>query len=190
MNTQEQQIIIFAGRSGCGKGTQADLLQKNLSGNTLYVGTGAYFRSLIASNNLTGRLYKDSYERGELAPDFLVTGFLTNMFIQQYTGTEHIIFDGVARMKREAELLTEMFAFYQIKKVKVLYLDVSEAWAVDKSAKRHRDDSNGSAVKAKWFEDEVIPMLEYLKNVPVYEFVTINGEQTVEEVHQEIINKL
>lgn len=190
MNTQEQQIIIFAGRSGCGKGTQADLLQKNLSGKTLYVGSGVYFRKIIASENLTGRLYKEAYNRGELAPEFLVTAFLANVFMNEYTGTEHMIFDGVARLMQEAKDLTDMFMFYQIKKVKILFIEVSPEWALDKANKRGRTDDKGADIKAKWFEERVQPVLEYLKSNPLYEFITINGEQTIPEVHQEIISKL
>jgi adenylate kinase len=190
MNTQEQQVIIFVGRSGCGKGTQAELLQKNLSGKTLYVGTGAYFRSVIASENLTGRLYKDAYTRGELAPDFLVTGFLANMFMNQYTGVENLIFDGVARLPQEAVALTEMFDFYQIKKIKILYIDVSPEWTLDKLMKRGRADDKDTAIKTKWFHEQVVPVLEYFKKNPQYEFITINGEQSVADVHQEIISKL
>ncbi len=190
MNTQVQQIIIFVGRSGCGKGTQAELLQKNLPGKSLYVGTGAYFRKMIAGDTLTGKLYKDAYDRGELAPDFMVTAFLSNVFMNEYTGTENMVFDGVARLKHESEALHEMFVFYGIKKVKVIYLNVTSEWAIDKVSRRGRSDDAGMSVKMQWFEEKVLPGFAYFKQNPLYSFIDINGEQSVEEVHQEIINKL
>lgn len=190
MNTIEQQIIIFVGRSGSGKGTQADLLQKNLPGKTLYIGTGAYFRKMIATENLTGRLYKDAYARGELAPDFLVTTYLGNVFLDEYTGTENMLFDGVARLPQEAKALTDMFTFYQLKKVKVVYINVSPEWALDKTAHRGRSDDKGSDVKAKWYEEKVLPVMDYFKQTSLYEFIEVNGEQTIDQVHQEILTKL
>lgn len=104
MNTQENQVVIFVGRSGCGKGTQADLLQEKLKGKVVYVGTGEYFRSMLKGDSLTATLYREAYEKGEVCPNFLITAFLGNTFIEKYTGDENIIFDGVARLQRRQML--------------------------------------------------------------------------------------
>lgn len=190
MNTQEKQVIIFVGRSGCGKGTQAELLKQKLQGNTLYVGTGDYFRSLLTKDTLTASLYKEGYEKGDLAPNFFVTTFLGNVFMEKYTGDEHVLFDGVARLQPEADALTEMLTFYKVKNPKVVYLDVSSEWALDKVSKRGRLDDKGAKHKDEWFESQVKPVIHFLENNSLYTFIHINGEQSIEEVHQEILSKL
>lgn len=190
MNTQENQVVIFVGRSGCGKGTQADLLQEKLKGKVVYVGTGEYFRSMLKGDSLTATLYREAYEKGELAPNFLITAFLGNTFIEKYTGDENIIFDGVARLQPEADALTEMMVFYKVKNPKVIYIDVSSDWALDKAQKRGRADDKGAKTKDQWFEHQVKPVIEFLKHNPVYTFIHINGEQSIEDVHKEIVSKL
>lgn len=192
MNNQEQQVIIFVGRSGCGKGTQADLLYKNLSQTrkVISVATGVHFRELLSHDSLTTRLYKEAYTEGKLAPAFLVATFLGNIFLNEYTGVEHMIFDGVGRLQSEAGALTEMFEFYKIKNPKVIFIDVSSAWGLEKTLKRGRIDDHSAKTKDAWFDTQVVPVIETLKANPLYTFIQINGEQTIEEVHAEILSKL
>ena len=41
-----------------------------------------------------------------------------------------------------------------------------------------------------WFDTDVMPVLEFYKNHKDYEFLDINGDQTIEEVHSEIMSNL
>ena len=41
-----------------------------------------------------------------------------------------------------------------------------------------------------WFDADVKPAIGYLKENPNFNFIHINGEQTVEQVHAEILSKL
>ena len=41
-----------------------------------------------------------------------------------------------------------------------------------------------------WFETDVLPALEMYKNDPRYSFIHVNGNQTIEEVHKELVVKL
>ena len=57
------QTFIFIGRSGCGKGTQAELVQEHLKQidpkrKVLYIQTGAEFREFIKGNSETQKLSK------------------------------------------------------------------------------------------------------------------------------------
>jgi adenylate kinase family enzyme len=42
----------------------------------------------------------------------------------------------------------------------------------------------------EWFEKDILPIIDVYSRDPRYTFVHIKGEQTVEEVHKEILNKL
>jgi adenylate kinase family enzyme len=57
---------------------------------------------------------------------------------------------------------------------------------------RGRLDDSDEEIKKRldWYKANVVPAIEYFKNDPDYKFVSINGEQTIEEVHREIMQKL
>jgi hypothetical protein len=42
----------------------------------------------------------------------------------------------------------------------------------------------------EWFETDVLPTLEVYQHDPRYTVVHINGNQTIEDVHKEILQKL
>jgi adenylate kinase family enzyme len=75
----------------------------------------------------------------------------------------------------------------------VIYLDVSEGWALDKLKSRGRaDDTNKEEMdrKMEWFAEDVMPVLAHYKDDPRYKYIHVNGEQTIEQVHKELVEKL
>src|ERR1035437_6906625 len=70
--TKDPQAYIFIGRSGSGKGTQAELLIRKIEESgvkTLHVETGAFFREFIKRNLYTDVLAKKVVESGGLMPE-------------------------------------------------------------------------------------------------------------------------
>ena len=70
------QTFVFFGQVGSGKGTQVELLRKYLKDNNivsdiLYTSTGVEFRKLVEGGNYTGKIVKESLEKGFLQPNFL-----------------------------------------------------------------------------------------------------------------------
>jgi len=203
MNTNTPQTVIFMGRSGSGKGTQAVLLKEYLEksggAKVLHLETGTLFREFITGDSLTARLATKIYQQGSKNYDFLAIDLIVEYFKKNYSGEESIFIDGAPRSELEAVLLDNLLEFYerfdanQFEKPKVIYVDVSVEWAIDKLQKRGRsDDSEVDKMKTKmeWFESDVMPAIEYLKNNKHFDFIHINGEQTIEEVRQEIMNKI
>jgi len=41
-----------------------------------------------------------------------------------------------------------------------------------------------------WYEKDVIPTMKFFENNHDYRFLKINGEQEIEKVHQDIIEKI
>src|SRR6185436_8764223 len=111
------RTILFIGRSGCGKGTQAKLLleylQKNEPAPEIYLETGKLLRTLADGSSLTSRRTKEMLAGGERMPDFLAIWNWGGVFVNQFTGAEHIIIDGACRSRLEAEALVTAFEFYQ-----------------------------------------------------------------------------
>lgn len=191
-----QTSIIFIGRSGCGKGTQSGLLIdyfKNQNKETLYLSTGNEFRKLIAEgDNFTSRKVDKIYDEGGRHPDFLCITIIGNYFKNNFDPNKNLIMDGGLRSLNEAITVSDVFDFYEIKDAKVFYLDVGHEWSVEKMKNRNRDDDSIEIFEAKkkWFNEEVVPAIEYLEKNPRFQFYKINGEQDIQKVHEDVVSKI
>jgi len=190
------QTFVFIGRSGSGKGTQAKLLKeylskKNPERNQLSLETGALFREFIEGDSYSQELSRKINEAGELQPVFLVVNLWGSCFVSKMQKDIHIILDGTPRKAREVPILTSAFKFYEREKPTVLYIDVSRGWARERLTSRGRGDDNKEEIKSRldWFETNVKGAIEKFKEDDYYTVLNINGEQTIEEVHKELIDK-
>lgn len=190
--------IIFIGRSGCGKGTQADLLKDRISHydpekrSILYVETGDKFREFIRGEGFSSRLSKAIYERDERQPDFLACLMWGNMLLDELDENMHLVVDGAPRALSEALLMSTAFEFYERTDLVVIYLNVSRRWSEDRLLSRGRSDDRSLAKINKrldWFDKDVMPAIEYYRKDFKYRFLEINGEQTIEKVHADIVNQ-
>ncbi len=197
----QKEFFIIMGRSGCGKGTQADLLKKVLEGRgsstggekVLHVTTGGGFREFIDGDSYAAKVSKEITNTGGLNPEFLAIWNWSNIFIKNLQGDESVILDGAPRRVDEMAPLHSAVQFYGFGKPTVIYLNVSETWAMDKLASRGREDDRNRVEQEKkmeWFNEDMLPCIEKYMHDPRYAFIHVNGEQTVEEVHSEIISKL
>lgn len=192
------QTIIFMGRSGCGKGTQADLIRERISRldeekrQILYVETGEHFRHFIRSNSFASKFSKQIYEVDDKQPDFLACWMWTNILINELDERMHLIFDGAPRALTEAKMMSSALEFFKREKPVVIYVNVTRKWSEEHLLARGRsDDVNLSKIDKRldWFDNDVMPVIEYFRNNPYYRFIEVNGEQPVEKVHTEIISQ-
>lgn len=192
------QTVILIGRSGCGKGTQGDLLKEwihqsdHKKQQILYVESGNNFRQFIRGDNLSAKQALNIYEKDERQPDFLACCLWGQSLINDLDKNMHLIFDGAPRSLPESVLITSAIDFYEREDPKVIYINVSRKWSEEKLLARGRtDDRTLSKINKRldWFDKDVVPAIEFFKNNPRYKFLEINGEQTIENVHQEILAK-
>ncbi len=192
------QTIIFIGRSGAGKGMQSGILQKFLGEKTpetniLYIETGEHFRRHIKDSGHTWDMARKVNEVGGRQPDFLAVWVWAHLFIEKVRGGEHIVFDGTPRSLGEAKMLSTALPFYERNSPTVVFLNVSKQWAEERLRGRGRADDLKPEVVAKrlaWFEEDVLPAINYYRESPLYKFLDINGEQTPEEVFDDIVKGL
>ena len=191
--------FVFIGRSGCGKGTQADLLRKELeqksgTGSVFYINTGSHFRNLVDhSEFLTARLLNEKIlQAGEKAPDALAIWACTEELIHGVAETNHLIIDGSPRTALEAQVLEEMFGFFGRTNVFHIWLNASDAWVYDRMMERGRFDDKPENIKNRlaYYEKFVVPAIEFYKNDSKHTFIEINGEQPVENVHRDIVKAI
>ncbi len=184
-------FIILLGRGGSGKGTQADLLEKKFGFE--HLSTGEILRNRAKRKDFIGKTIKRIQETGALVPTPLVFQIWSpyiERFLKKKT-TKGIIFDGSPRKLYEARMLLELLEMYEWQKsVRVLHVIISPKEATRRLLKRGRFDDDRPDIKnrLKVFAKEVMPVIRFFKNQGM--LIEINGEQTVENVHKEVLKKL
>ena len=94
--------LILLGAPGAGKGTQADILCKELDIPT--ISTGNILRAAIKNGTPTGMKAKAFMDEGKLVPDDVIIGIITERVAEEDCANGYIL-DGVPRTIAQAEAL-------------------------------------------------------------------------------------
>lgn len=97
--------MIFLGAPGAGKGTQAEVVCKELG--IPAISTGNMLREAVKNGTPAGLAAKEKMEAGELVPDEIVIGILKDR-IAQDDAKNGFILDGFPRTVSQAEALEKM----------------------------------------------------------------------------------
>lgn len=111
--------MIFLGAPGAGKGTQAEVVCKEL--NIPAISTGNMLREAVKNSTEAGLKAKSYMDAGELVPDEVVIGILKDR-IAQPDAQNGFILDGFPRTVEQAEALEKM----GVEIDKVVEIDVSD----------------------------------------------------------------
>lgn len=193
----EKLGFMFIGLSGSGKGTQANLLKDYLkkrdgenSVTTVYAGEN--FRKLMKRDCYTAKLSKNLTESGKLSPGFLAVWAWSSVLVDIMESDKHLIMDGSPRRLMEAKLIDEAMEFYGIGKVYPIFLDIGFESAKERLLGRRRADDNEESIKERfdYYKRDVIPVAEYFRNESKNKLVEINGEQSIDGIHKDIVDKI
>ena len=198
----DRNFIIFIGKSGCGKGTQAKLLlefmNKNKFQNTHYISTGQLLRGFIDKylkgkmNKHTGKIIHDSVAAGKLLPTSIASWNVMNIIINNCQQGENIILDGSPRTMIEYQLISDTIKFFNFRKPTIIYLNLSDKEATKRLMSRGRGDDVEKIVLSRlsWYKKEVDPIIRAAKKNAEYKIIEIDAKQDIESQHKEIIKKL
>ncbi len=193
---KSKQFFIFIGRSGCGKGTQAELLKEYLNSNgyddVLHVTTGGTFREMMQRPEYIPTLSREIDSRGGLMPEFLAVWNWSNIFVDKLKAETSVILDGAPRRVQEANILSAAINYLEYLSPIVVHIDVSETWAKDRLLARGRADDTEKAIQSRmdWFALDVQPVLKYYKTSADFKYIEVNGEYSIENIHRTLIEKL
>jgi len=194
----QPQTFVFFGIVGSGKGTQVKLLQeylKNKGGKeAVYIGTGEIFRKILESpgDDPNTKFVKEIVNSGKLIPDGRTNEIVQESLRTKFSPDRHLIFDGYPRTVPQSQEFENMMKSYGCENVKIIYIELSEEEALKRNLLRgrHDDTPEGLAKRFEEYRNNVIPAMNFFKGKAGYEIFTINGEQSIEAVHQDIIKAL
>jgi len=196
-NHSKLQSYIFIGRSGCGKGTQSELLTKKLREanpevKILHIESGNELRKFTKEPNHTATLTKKIIESGGLMPEFMPVFLWGKLFVDGFTGNETLIFDGTPRKLMEAKVLDSLFPFYGLDKPWIIYLDVDHHESTKRLTLRGRSDDSEEGIKKRlaWYEADVAPSVDFYRSNSQVKFLDIDGNRPIDDVHQDIVKKV
>ncbi len=190
MNDDKPINLILFGRSGSGKGTQAELLIKHFK-NMLQISTGDLFRNLAEQNTDAGIRIKKVVDKGGLPFDQMATTLWMHKISYELKKDQHLLCDGLPRRLSESEDLYDFLLWLErIDNTKALVIEISREEAIRRLLERNRHDDDEKAINKRldWYEDRVVPAINFFKDKGL--IIKINGEQPIDEVFKEILSKI
>ncbi len=115
--------LILLGPPGAGKGTQAERLQADFK--LAHISTGDMLRSQVAAGSKLGVEAKGYMDKGELVPDAVIVGMITER-IQQSDAREGFLLDGFPRNESQADALDAALQEHGRRLTGVLMIEVPD----------------------------------------------------------------
>ncbi len=188
--------VLFFGSQGAGKGTQVkmliDVLKSKSDRGVIHIDMGQELRNLRDTGTYSGKLTGSVIDQGIRMPDFMAIYLQTKKLVDNFTGEEHIVADGLARGPEQTAAYDDMMKFYgRDADFKVVNLVISDDTAVTRLLARGRNDDTEEGIRNRlaWTKTDVLPQLELLKSRgrPILE---IDGEPDVATIHKSILAAL
>lgn len=187
-------VIIFYGPEGSGKSTQAKLLADKL-----------HLPHLVSGDLVRKYAAEDQGKMGDICREALSSGHYvadTEMFtlwearLKEPDVAQGFVVDGFPRNPAQSAFLAEKLKLNDQQVDHVFYLVVSEAESIKRLLKRARVNPDGTVndtpekIKSRLshYQEQESAVLK------IYEaqnlLIRINGEQTIEQIHQDVCQKL
>lgn len=125
--------IVLLGPPGAGKGTQARLLAE--SQGMIQLSTGDMLRAAVASGAGIGKRAKEIMDAGDLVPDEVVTGIVSER-LDRPDVAGGVIFDGYPRTAAQAESLDRLVADKGMMIDAVIVMEVDDEILADRISGR------------------------------------------------------
>lgn len=185
--------IIFYGPEGAGKGTQAKLLSQTLKLPILT--SGDLVRDAAMNDKgIIGEVCRQALNEGKYVADSEMF-VLWKWRLKEEDAKGGWIMDGFPRNVEQAKFLADKIDKYGYQVEKVFYLDLSEDESLKRLIKRGRPLHDGSEelhdsperIKSRLaiYKEGEKEVLEYYRVLGV--LININADQSVEEVHAQIM---
>ena len=191
------KTVIFIGPQGSGKGTQIEKLKALLESRdrrrVVDIQTGRRFRALAATQETFAEdKIALTMSAGVLQPDFMVTILWGRAMLDQLDDKSHLLIDGFPRTVGQIPDLEDAFKFFERGAIDVVNLETPEAVVRERMQSRARADDTAASIeeRLRWYREDTLPVIAYYQNRPNTAVHTINGTDTIDGVHVQIIAAL
>jgi adenylate kinase len=216
--TPARRIVLLVGAVGAGKGTQAEILSRELG--LPHLASGDLFRQALRDGTSVGDQARQYMERGELVPDEITIAMFMERLAQP-DAARGAILDGFPRTVGQAEALDETLAGHGERIWRVIFIDVPTEEIIRRVAGRfqcptcgttyhashdrprvegtcdndgtplvQRDDDRPEVVRAR-LEKQVPPMLAVIDHYQARGVVDrVDGTQEIDAVTDSIMRDL
>lgn len=187
--------VLFFGSQGAGKGTQVKMLMEYLRSKSdrkiIHIDMGQELRNLRDAGTYAGKLTGEVIDAGHRMPDFMPTYLQTKKLVENLTGEEHVIADGLARGADQTRAFDDAISFFKCAPLQVVSVELSEASVIKRLLARGRNDDTEEGIKNRlgWYKTDVLPQLAMLRERG-RKIHVIDGEPDTETIHKDILSKL
>ncbi len=193
----DTRTVIFIGPQGSGKGTQIEKLKTILESKdrrrVVDIQTGRRFRSLAAKQETFAEdKIAETLDTGILQPDFLVSVLWGQAMIDQLDPKSHLLVDGFPRTVGQIPDLEDAFRFFERGQVDIINLETPEQVVRDRMHARARKDDTDNSIeeRLRWYREETVPVLSYYRKRPNTKVHDLDGTDTIDGVHSQILKAL
>lgn len=176
--------LILFGPPGSGKGTQALRLVERYQ--LCHISSGDLLREERANNTPLGQEAQKYMDAGQLVPDAVVIGMISNKIDQQWDSIKGVIFDGFPRTAAQAVALDEMLAQKNTQINQVIALEVSLEELTQRIVERGKvsgrtDDTAETVVKRyEEYQNKTLPVAQHYKQQN--KLVAVKGEGSIDDI--------
>jgi adenylate kinase len=191
------KTVIFIGPQGSGKGTQIEKLKAVLEGRdrrrVVDIQTGRRFRALAATQETFAEdKIAVTMGAGTLQPDFITTVLWGRAMMDQLDDKSHLLIDGFPRTVGQIPDLEDAFHFFGRANAVVINLETPEEVVRARMETRARADDTASSIeeRLRWYREDTLPVIEYYKTRPNTTVHNLDGTDTIDGVHAQILSVL
>lgn len=210
--------IVLLGPPGAGKGTQAEVISKEM--NLAHISSGDLFRENLKNQTELGKLAQGYMNRGELVPDDVTIAMVKDR-LSRPDCEGGALLDGFPRTPAQAEALEEMLHSMGQKVNSVPYISVPAKVLIERLGGRwtcptcgrvyhqvynppktpgvcdadgapliQREDDKAETVERRIqvYMEQTAPLINYYRQKGL--LVEVDGTKSIDEVSQEILAAL
>ena len=189
MAEKGKTFVVLMGAPGAGKGTQAKLLEAQLS--LPQVATGDLFRANLKQETELGKLAKTYMDRGDLVPDEVTIAMVKDR-LQQGDCAKGAILDGFPRSPAQADALNGLLVEFEGQIDVVPFIHVDQEILIERLLKRAeiegRADDNEETIRNRMnvYQESTAPLLDYYSEKGLV--VKVDGDRPIDEVNNDLIS--
>ncbi len=189
MTDKMKTFVVLMGAPGAGKGTQAKLLEEQLS--LPQVATGDLFRANLKNETELGKLAKTYMDRGDLVPDEVPIAMVKDRLGQDDCDNGAIL-DGFPRSPAQADALNSLLDEFGGEINVVPFIYVEEEMLISRLLKRAeiegRADDNEETIRnrMKVYQESTAPLLDYYSEKGLV--VKVDGDRPIDEVYNDLVS--